>query len=355
MNPLIQLQRAIPLFLVALTCLALSPSSRAVSPPPDGGYPNGNTAEGDDALFSLTTGIRDTAVVARALFSDTTGRDNTACGHRALEANQTGNENTAIASAALAFNVTGNFNTATGISALSRNTTGNENTANGDFALANSTGSENIGLGNGAGSRLLTGDANIYIGSFGEEDESNTIRIGRPRHNSTFIQGIFGVAISGSVVVVNADGKLGVVTSSVRFKDNIMPMDKSSEALLELKPVTFRYKKQIDPTGTPQFGLVAEEVEKVNADLVVRDKEGKPFSVRYEAVNAMLLNEFLKEHRKIEQQQATISQLQSTVAKQEANAARQQKQIEALTAGLHKVSAQIELGKRAPQTVLNNH
>src|SRR4029450_1975363 len=125
-------------------------------------------------------------------------------------------------------------------------------------------------------------------------------------------------------------------------------MDKASEALFALKPVTFRYKKGIDPQGIPQFGLVAEQVEAVDPDLVVCDQEGKPYSVRYEAVNAMLLNEFLKEHQ-------TVQELKSAAVKQEAMIARQQKQIEALTSGLQKVSAQLELSRHAPQTVLNNH
>jgi predicted ribosome quality control (RQC) complex YloA/Tae2 family protein len=156
-----------------------------------------------------------------------------------------------------------------------------------------------------------------------------------------YIASIFGQTSSGgSAVFINSSGKLGTTTSSKRFKEEIKPMDKASEMLFALKPVTFRYKNEIDPAGTPQFGLVAEDVEKVNPDLVVRDKEGKPYSVRYEAVNAMLLNEFLKEHRKNDKQEATIARLE--------------KQVEALTAGLQKVSAQLELSKAAPQTVLNN-
>jgi hypothetical protein len=179
--------------------------------------------------------------------------------------------------------------------------------------------------------------------------------IGRPAiHNSTFIAGIFGVAMSGSVVVVNSSGKLGVITSSARFKDDITPMGKASEMILQLKPVTFRYKEQLDPDRIPQFGLIAEEVEKVNPNLVVRDADGKIYTVRYEAVNAMLLNEFLKEHRKVQE-------LEAIAAKQEATAANQQKEIKALTASLkeqasqiQKVSAALELSKPAPQTVLNN-
>jgi hypothetical protein len=156
----------------------------------------------------------------------------------------------------------------------------------------------------------------------------------------------------GTPVFINANGQLGTTPSSARFKDEIKPMDKASEAILALKPVTFRYKKELDPDGIRQFGLVAEDVAKVNPDLVIRDAEGKVYTVRYEAVNAMLLNEFLKEHRTIEEQKATIAQLkqdfQSTLAEQ-------QKQIQALTAGLQKVSTHLELSKPAAQTVVDNH
>ena len=158
----------------------------------------------------------------------------------------------------------------------------------------------------------------------------------------------------GPAVHVSSSGQLGAQASSQRFKDDIKPMDKASEAILALEPVSFRYKREIDPDRTPQFGLVAEQVEKVDPALVARDADGKPYTVRYEAVNAMLLNEFLKQHRQVQEQEATITQLKSTVAKQEATAAHQQKEIEALTAGLQKVSAQVQMSRSAPQIVLNN-
>src|SRR5207253_10916296 len=192
------------------------------------------------------------------------------------------------------------------------------------------------------------------------------IRIGTiGMQRRTFIAGISGVAVSGSEVVVNSNGRLGVATSSARFKQAIKPMDKASEAILSLKPVSFRYKEEIDPEGAPQFGLIAEDVEKVNPDLVARDAQGKVYTVRYEAVNAMLLNEFLKQHRKVQEQEAMISQVKSTVAKQDATIAQQQKdfqstiaqqqkEIKALTAGLQKVSDELVLSKPAPQMVLNN-
>ena len=184
--------------------------------------------------------------------------------------------------------------------------------------------------------------------SFQDNDET-PIHIGQPGvHTGAYIAGIRNAAVTGSPVLVGMGGKLGVMMSSARFKEAIKPMDKASEAILALKPVTFRYKKELDAKRIAQFGLVAEDVEKVNPDLVVRDAKGKVYTVRYEAVNAMLLNEFLKEHQ-------TVQELKSAAAKQEAMIARQQKQIEALTAGLQKVSAQIELKKLTPQIVLNNH
>jgi hypothetical protein len=175
------------------------------------------------------------------------------------------------------------------------------------------------------------------------------------------VAGINGAAVTGSAVKVNAAGQLGTAPSSQRFKDAIKPMDKASEAILGLKPVTFHYKKELDPEVIPQFGLIAEQVEKVNPDLVARDSDGKIYTVRYEAVNAMLLNEFLKEHHIVKEQQATIAQLKSSVAlqaassaKQEALIARQQKQIEALSAGLQKVNSQLELSKPASRLATND-
>jgi hypothetical protein len=251
----------------------------------------------------------------------------------------------------------GRQNTATGANALRSNTTGSFNTAEGVRALFNNTaGDNNIALGNSAGFNVTTGSNNIDIGAFGATGDANTIRIGRlAMQNRTFIAGIRGVTtgMANAVpVLIDAAGQLGTMNSSLRFKKEIKPMDRASEAILALKLVTFHYKS--DATGTSQFGLIAEEVAQVNPDLVVRDENGEIYTVRYEAVNAMLLNEFLKEHRKVEEQQATITQLQSKVLKQEANAANQQKQIEALTAGLQKVSAQLEVSKAAPQTVLKN-
>ena len=470
-----------PLFLIAVVILYFAPlpNAHAVSPPPDGGYPGFNTAEGTNALKGLTTGvgnaavgwfslfsnsdgsfntalgagtllfnvgnqatsggIKNTAIGTAALLFNSAGTDNTAVGATALLNNTTGSENTALGSDALLHNTSGAFNMASGSQALLSNTTGTENTANGTFALnintdgsfntaigafalANNTGSENtavgvntlfnntaggntavganalrlnttgfqntsvgdgtlqsntagtfntaIGasaltvntgegntacgnvalffntgnnntaLGNGAGTNLTTGSNNIDIGYIvgGVAGESNTIRIGNSDVTNTFISGISGTNSPGGVAVFcNSDGKLGVISSSARFKEDIKPIGKASEAILALKPVSFRYKKEIDPQGIPEFGLIAEEVEKVNPDLIIRDREGKPQTVRYEQINAMLLNEFLKEHQTVQELKKEILSLTAIVKVQAAQ--------------IQKVSAQIEVSKPSQQVV----
>jgi Chaperone of endosialidase len=317
-----------------------------------------NTADGFRALYSNTTGNLNTAFGSEALVSNTDGINNSAFGWKALASNIQGLRNTAHGLEALTANTTGSENTATGASALQSNTSGYDNTAVGSGALPfNTTGTYNTALGTFAGSNVITANDVICIGALvGGENVSN----------SCYIGSIFGqTSTNGIPVFINSDNKLGTVTSSMRFKEDIKAMDKASKALLALKPVTFRYKKEIDPIGTSQFGLVAEDVEKVNPDLVVRDKEGRPYSVRYDQVNAMLLNEFLKEHRrveaqqiKIEKQEAIIAQLKSAVEKHEATAGQQQKEMEVFAAGLRaqaaqiqKVTAQLELSKSAPQVV----
>src|SRR5262249_9312776 len=223
----------------------------------------------------------------------------------ALGSNTSGNGNTASGFAALLSNTTGGQNSASGFGALFDNTIGLSNTAQGYNALANNTsGSNNIALGISAGINLTTGSNNIDIGNAGVAAESSRIRIGTVGiQTSTYVAGISGVSVPGGLgVIVGNNGKLGTVVSSARFKDEIKPMDKVSEVIHSLQPVTFRYKEELDPEGIPQFGLVAEEVEKVNPALVARDDEGKPYGVRYEAVNAMLLNEVLKEHRRVAEQ-----------------------------------------------------
>jgi uncharacterized coiled-coil protein SlyX len=386
---------------ILLACFGFLPGAQPVVPAPDGGYPGGNTAEGQNALFSLTTGVHNTAVGFLSLGSDITGSYNTAVGSGTLLANTAdgntatgvfalisntiGGFNTANGALALFSNTEGEANTATGFAALYRttttghlntaygyralfNATGSDNTAIGGSALSQSTtGSSNIALGVSAGINHTNGSNNIDIGNRGVDGESDIIRIGTVgSHTATFIAGIHDVNQGGTplAVTINASGQLGTqAPSSRRFKKEIQPMDGASEAILALKPVTFHYKS--DTKDTPQFGLIAEEVAEVNPDLVVRDENGEIYTVRYDAVNAMLLNEFLKAHRKVQElkssattQEATITQLKSALAQQQkdfqATAARQQEQIEALGAGLQKVSAQLEASKPAPRVVVKN-
>src|SRR5437016_1835988 len=328
---------------LAFAWFALSPHARATCQ--EGCLTNNNTVLGDDALLNNTTGHDNTATGFDALLHNMIGSNNTANGSNALFSNTTGSMNTATGSIALVNNTTGSHNTANGLEALRSNTTGFDNTANGVNALFNNTtGGSNVALGNNAGMNLTTGSNNIDIGNVGMAGESKHIRIGTSgTQTKTFVAGISGVTVPGGVgVIVGTNGQLGTVVSSERFKDSIKPMDKASEASLALKPVTFRYKKELDPDGIPQFGLVAEDVEKVNPDLVARDDQGKPYTVRYEAVNAMLLNEFLKAHRKMEEQEANIAQLKAAITKQEAVNAEQQKAMEAFAARLNEQAAQIQ-------------
>ena len=241
------------------------------------------------------------------------------------------------------------YDEAGNVIALFSNTTGDSNTASGINALFfNTTGSNNIALGFSAGSDIA-GDNNIDIGNVGVFNDANTIRIGDSGHDRIFIPAINNIVLGAGVPVTidSTTGLLGIATSSLRFKQNIKPMDKSSEAILALKPVTFRYNQKIDPKAIPQFGLVAEDVEKVNPDLVVRDKESKPYTVRYEAVNAMLLNEFLKEHRKNEEREKTIAELKSGITALIATVKEQAAQIQ-------KVSAQLEASKPVQQVAAND-
>jgi len=313
-----------------LICFALSQTVRAVVPPPDGGYPNLTTAEGQNALYSLTTGAGNTALGAYSLFSTTNAGFNTAVGAGALLFNSGDPTSSGAASQ----------NTAFGAVALLSNTQGSRNTAIGFNALPNDqTGNDNIIIGAGAGQNLTTGSGNIYIGaSLGGAVDENGI---------TRIKNVYESGASERAVYINSSHKLGTLSSSRRYKDEIRSMAKASDGLLSLRPVTFRYKKEIDPARRLSFGLVAEEVAQVDPDLVTRDRDGKPETVRYEAVNAMLLNEFLKEHQKSEEQQCKLQE-------QEGMIARQQKQIDALTAGLQKVNAQLEASKLAPQVAAIN-
>ena len=393
------LQCAFFIILVALACFAFSPTAQATPDPervsgvfntadgfnamPRMSAGTANSAFGTFALFSAVSSNANTAVGAAALFENTSGSNNTATGFLALFSNTTGFENTAIGRDALSHNTVGNDNTAIGVGALGGGNTGSNNigfgqgalygnggtgggnTGNNNIGIGNgalgggntgffNSGNNNIGFGNGAGQYLTTGNDNIDIGNPGVADEANTIRIDTPLNpdtgegqNRAFIAGISGQdATGGDPVFITSDGKLGTLNppSSARFKEEIKPMNQASEVILALKPVTFRYKKEFDSTRIPQFGLVAEEVERVNPDLVKRDREGKVQTVRYDAVNAMLLNEFLKEHRSVQDQGATIAELKREIANLRTTVKEQATQI-------RKVSARIEMNEGVSQTV----
>jgi hypothetical protein len=313
MNSVIELKRITRTLLIAFVPLLIHSTAFAT--------PNNNTS------FGVQSGP-----------AGGTGEFNTALGYNALSRSINNNENTAVGALAL-FN-SGNANLGNS----------NRNTAIGTQALEQlgfiptvaSTG--NIAVGYKAGYNLTFGNNNMCIGNQGVANDSNTIRIGDNTHTKTFVAGINGVAVSGAGVLVNANGQLGVAASSARFKDEIKLMGTASEAILRLKPVSFHYKKDIDPARTSQFGLVAEDVETVSPELVAHDKEGKPYTVRYDSVNAMLLNEFLKEHRKVEQLEATVAQqhrdFETAVAE--------------LIGQIQKLGAQFELNKPTKQTVLNS-
>jgi hypothetical protein len=380
--------QSLALITIAFVGSSLFPSAQAVVPPPDGGYPNFTTAEGQNALFSLTTGQGNTAVGwfslksltaanfntgvgagtlalntgdnntamgaaallsntmgakntangALALFSNSIGNLNTANGYQALYTNTSGDTNTANGFQALFDNTTGDGNTATGIQALFLNTTGTSNTAVGAFALTNATGDSNTALGGNAGLSLTTGDGNVCIGAgvFGIAGESNTTRI----------RNIYSSMANGRAVYVNSDNKIGTLASSRRFKEEIKTMDQSSEVLFALKPVSFRYRKEFDAEGAPMFGLIAEDVEQVEPDLVSRNERGEVQTVRYEQINAMLLNEFLKEHKRVEDLNCRLLEQESNVVKQKQEfretTAKQDNKIRALIAMVENQAAQIQ-------------
>jgi trimeric autotransporter adhesin len=452
MNPSIQFTPTTQILLIALLIarLTLSANAQGLNPPPDGGYPVANTAEGQNALFSLgsggyntalgwsslrsnttgsfntgvgagtllfntsnqntatgvgallsnTTGFRNTATGAfallsnlgaadntatgnAALYANTTGSGNTATGNFALAANVTGGNNTAIGNGALGNNLTGE-NTAVGAGALASNTTGTTNTAVGFAALtsvitasantaighhalinstgdgntaigvdalaSNSTGQDNVAIGRSAGFSV-NGSQNIAIGSVGSSGDSNT----------TWIGNVYASVATTRAVYVDANDKIGTLSSSRRYKEDIKPMSDASEMLFALKPVTFRYNKKIDPSHALSFGLIAEAVAEVNSDLVTLDKQGKPETVRYEAVNAMLLNEFLKEHKKVETQNCKLENQQARIQQQEATIAQLKKEIETLVAYVKQqdskiqgVTDRIEMNQATPQLIASD-
>jgi hypothetical protein len=310
-----------------------------------------NTAVGAGALLN-NTASNNTAVGTFALFTHTSGVENTAVGRSALLNSTTANDNVAIGLFALTNAMDGASNTACGTAALQDNVSGGNNQAFGRGALRHITGSDNIGIGREAGTiGPQAGQYNntIFLGHLGDADAIDP-------DGRCYIGNIRGVTVAngdGINVIVDSTGQLGTSNSSRRFKKDIKPMDQTSEAILALKPVTFHYKNQDTKKAenTSQFGLIAEDVAEVNPDLVVLDAEGKPLTVRYDAVNAMLLNEFLKEHKKVETQQATIAELKSTVAQQQKGMEVLTAQLKEQAAQIQKVSAQLEVNKPAARVV----
>jgi len=379
MYSLLQLKQLAPRFAIALVfaCFAHLPIAQAVVPPPDGGYPNFNTAEGDKALFTLTTGVANTAVGWYSLFSDTDGsfntavgvgsllfntgaqtgagsyntgngagallfntdgRWNTGTGAAALLDNVGGSYNVADGATALQSNSTGSYNTAIGAGALNLNTTSNDNTAVGSGALGTSSGGNNTAVGRQAGLAAGEGSNNVYLGSdmVGVADELN----------HTYIRNINTTSVSGvgtDIVTVNlTTGLLGHATSSRRYKHDINAMKNSSAELYQLKPVTFRYNEEIDHSQSLDYGLIAEDVAKVDSNLAIRDRNGQLEGVRYSAINAMLLNEFLKEHQAFLAEQTKVQKLENELA-----AVNQQLKEQATR--IEKVSAAILTNRTAPQ------
>jgi hypothetical protein len=323
-----------------------------------------------------TTGNHLTGIGAAALRNNTTASFNTAIGADALRENTTAEFNVAVGDSALTSlnGTTGNdgANTALGSIALEVLTNGEQNVAVGRRALEFLTdGSNNVAVGWRSGDGLTTGDGNTFIGTragdFEGPDVSNVICLGtrcdtqaagQTSDDRTYIGNIYGVAVGGPFpslpVIVDQDGQLGTMNSSARFKKDIKPMDQASEDLLKLKPVTFHYKGRDNKNDlTPQFGLIAEDVEQVNRDLVVYGKDGKVWSVRYDAVNVLLLNEFLKEHKKVDEQQASIGDLKSTVASQQKEMQVLTAQLKEQAAQIQQVSGQLEASKSAPKVVAN--
>lgn len=366
-----------------LAWVGLLPNTKGVSPAPDGGYPGGNTAEGQNALLSLTTGTYNTAVGLFSLLSNTEGgfntavgagtllannaQQNTAIGAGALLSNDTGVKNTANGTFALFNNTSGDSNTATGVGALFNNSAGFSNTANGYNALlSNTTAGDNTAIGTTALFSNTTGEFNTAVGSQTLRDNvtgdgntaigdsagfnitgSGNVCIGAGvngvagESNITRIRNVYESVATERAVYVTSDNRIGTLSSSRRYKEQIKPMEKASEAIHELRPVSFRYKKQIDPMRSLSFGLIAEEVASVSPDLVTPDREGKPETVRYEAVNAMLLNEFIKEHRKMQEQANTIAELKNEIANLAVTVKGQARQIQKVTSQLEVITPKV--------------
>jgi hypothetical protein len=276
------------------------------------------TAVGTGALPATSTGLFNTAVGFNALANNSTGESNVGIGYSALTLNTTGWGNTALGDSALQSNNFGQFNTAIGLGTLSSNTTGSNNTAIGNLALAMTTGAGNIGVGSFGGQSITNGTSNIEIGSSGTSADSNVIRIGTPgTQTTTYIAGIAGAGVSGgsAVVVDPVTGQLGIVISSERFKQDIHDMDAVSEAIMRLRPVTFRYKGTASGANGLQYGLVAEEVAAIYPQLVVYGPKGEVESVQYHQLPALLLNEMQKQHQNIQRLEERIAELETLLGK----------------------------------------
>ena len=337
-----------------------------------------NLAIGFRVGFMNTTGGHLTGIGAAAMRNNTTASDNTAIGANALRENTISEANVALGDNALSsYNglnpgIDG-FNTALGSIALTDLTSGFQNVAVGRRALQFvTTGNNNVAVGWRTGDGITTGSGNTFIGTQAgftppsTGTYNNTILLGitgdangNNPNGRAYVGNIRGVSVGdldGINVIVDSSGQLGTTNSSRRFKEDIETMDhKVSEAILKLKPVTFHYKGGDTKKAhdMPQYGLIAEDVAAVNPHLIFRDKDGLPLTVRYDVVNVMLLNEFLKEHKKVEEQQASIADLKSTVAVQQKEMQVLTVQLKEQAAQIQKVSAQLEASKPAPKVVAN--
>jgi Chaperone of endosialidase len=328
-----------------LICLisAMATSALAQQPPdPVKSDSMSNTAMGSNALFNVKlseSACHNTASGQDALYSDTSGSYNTATGFSSLFSNKTGDNNTATGYQSLYYNSTGSNNTASGYEALFTNTTGSDNTALGEGALrSETTGKNNIAVGYEAGYNLTTGINNIEIGNMGLASDYNTIKIGvEGLQVKTFIAGIYKTSVSGSAVMVNSSGQLGVVVSSERFKTDIAPMGSHTEKLQALRPVEFHLKS--DPHGAVQYGLIAEEVAKVYPELVIRDETGRIDGVRYDELAPMLLNEMQEQQKVMAAQSAQIAAQDQRAAAQDTKVARLQEQLAGIQAALVKLQS----------------
>jgi hypothetical protein len=328
-----------------LICVMTSMATSALAQqPPDAVKSDSmaNTAMGSNALLHVNlseSACHNTASGEEALYSDTSGSYNTATGYSSLFSNRTGDNNTAAGYESLYFNSTGSHNTASGYQALYRNTTGSYNTALGEGAFqSGTTGSNNIAVGYEAGYNLTTGLNNIEIGNKGLSSDHNMIKIGvEGLQAKTFIAGIYKTSVSGSAVMVNSSGQLGVVVSSERFKTDIAPMGSLTADLQALRPVKFHLKT--DPHGSVQYGLIAEEVAKVYPELVIRDETGRIDGVRYDELAPMLLNEMQKQQKVVAAQSAKIAEEDQRAAAQDSKIARLQEQLGRIQAALVKLQS----------------